>query len=90
MAEQFNNIESAKAELLKVTSRIRTIAEVESNGKLKRDPHVVGGQNQNQAEGFNKYWGGWNDINRMMDVAQRYLDGKKGNFKGASLNKIYN
>ena len=62
------------------------IAEVDAQGNLKRDPHVVGGQNQGAGKraGFNKWWGGWSDINSLMDICAKYLKNnprrRKGNY----------
>ena len=59
----------------------RLVAEVHPLTGLKRDPEVVGGQNQGlgMKEGFNKRWQNRNDINELMNFAQTYLDdrGKK-------------
>ena len=69
----FSDIEKAKESLAQIKQGIRLIAEVDEHGKLNRDPHIVGGQNQNQAAGFNKYWRDWPDINKIMDICEKYL-----------------
>ena len=69
----YHYIEDAKERLSKIITGSRLIAEVDENGALKRDPHLVNGQNQTPENGFNKWWTGWTDINRMMDVCERYL-----------------
>ena len=60
---------------------IRLVAELHPLTGLKRDPNVVGGQNQalGMKRDFNKFWENRNDINALMDKAQTYLDerGKK-------------
>ena len=73
---RFNNIEEAKAVLMGINRGNRLIAEVDSSKKLKRDPHMVGGQNQGMGmrAGFNKYWCGWSCINRLMNLCASYLN----------------
>ena len=60
---------------------IRLVAELHPLTGLKRDPNVVGGQNQalGMKRDFNRWWKNRNDINALMDKAQTYLDkrGKK-------------
>ena len=68
----FSDLEQAKL-LLQKQSGDRLIAEIDELGNLKRDPHKIAGQNQNNDNGFNKYWGNWDAINRMMDLCEWYL-----------------
>ena len=74
----YTDIEEAKKKLnsMQSGSRVsRLIAEVNEFGKLMRDPHIVGGQNQGIAmgAGFDKWWGDWNDINKLMDICEEFL-----------------
>ena len=71
----YNDLEDAKQALMSINSGNRLIAEVDSNGNLLRDPHIVGGQNQGKGmqAGFNKYWCGWDCINRLMDMCDIFL-----------------
>ena len=68
----FINIEHAKEKLKGISSGNRFIAEVYA-GKLQSDPHNIGGILQSQSNGFNKYWGDWPDINRLMKLCQSFL-----------------
>ena len=72
MVGKYTDIETAKTVLGGINSGSRLVAEVDSTNALQRDPHTVGGQKQSQgySAGFNKYWLGWSDINRLMNIAQ--------------------
>lgn len=52
----------------------RAIFEV-INGVIVQDPHRVGGENQGLAlnAGFNRYWTGWDDINRMYAILKQHI-----------------
>ena len=71
----YDDLEEAKQVLLGINSGNRLVAEVDSNGNLLRDPHIVDGQNQGMGmqAGFNKYWCGWSCINRLMDMCDIFL-----------------
>ena len=45
------------------------------------DPHRIGGQDQGKGNAavFNKYWNDWNDIRRMIAIAQAYADDTETN-----------
>ena len=77
---KYADIETAKRVLGGVSTRNRFVPEVYTGNVLKRDPHTVGGQMQSSgnAAGFNKWWGGWSDINRLMNMAQNYLNSPTG------------
>ena len=77
---KYADIETAKRVLGGVSTRNRFVAEVYTGNVLKRDPHTVGGQMQSSGNsaGFNKWWGGWSDINRLMNIAQTYLNSPTG------------
>ena len=72
---KYNDIETAKRVLTGINAGNRFVAEVSSSNALQRDPHTVGGQLQSSGNsaGFNKWWGSYRDINRLMDIAQNYL-----------------
>ena len=71
------DIEMAKETLKGLNSdQSRLIAEVDSANILQEDPHVVGGQQQTHSQGFNKFWSDWDDIKKLMEIAQKYLDNK--------------
>ena len=58
----------------------RMVTEVQ-HGIVKMDPHMIGGQDQGKGNvaGFNKYWNDWNDIRRMIAIAQAYADDTETN-----------
>jgi len=84
---EYNNLNSAKNALKSYPSGARKpsrmVIEVR-NGKVLYDPRLVAGQNQEAGivNGFNRYWTGWPDIDNMLNVGQKYLDGKNNPFKG--------
>jgi len=55
----------------------RMIVEV-INGVVQSDPHTVNGENQGGgvSAGWNKWWGDWFDINRMLGVVRTYIQQK--------------
>ena len=77
---KYADIETAKRVLKGVSTRNRFGAEVHSGNVLKIDRRTVGGQMQSSGKdaGFNKWWGGWSDINRLMNMAQAYLNSPNG------------
>ena len=69
----FCNLEKAKQALIGIDSGNRLIAEINIEGTLKRDPHVISGQDQTPTNGFNKYWTN-NPANQvLMDKVQKYI-----------------
>jgi len=63
----FNNITAAKTALNAQTGSItnrQMICEMSENGP-KQDPHKVGGEDQGDGAGFNRWWSGWPDMNLM-------------------------
>ena len=74
------DIEMAKTTMKGINSGSRLIAEVNSANILQRTyvavVYDVGGQQQTQSQGFNKFWWDWPDIMRLLDIAQKYLDNK--------------
>ena len=75
---KYADIETAKRVLSGVSTKNRFVAEVKTGNVLKRDPHTVGGQMQSSGNGFNKWWGGWSEISRLMNMAQAYLNSPNG------------
>lgn len=81
----FEDIEKAKAELSKypkgARSPSRAVFEV-IDGVVGSDPHTVNGENQGaaMASGFNKFWWNWNDINRMKEIADKFVTLDVGRF----------
>ena len=67
-------LEDAKQALNDINRGNRLIAEVNGQGILNKDPHVINGHNQISGNGFNNKWCNWNCINSLMDVCQEYLD----------------
>ena len=74
VACKYNILEEAKEALNSINTGNRFIAEVSSEGILKKNPHMINGQSQTKDNGFNKFWCGWDCINRMVDVCQKYLE----------------
>ena len=69
----FCNLENAKQALIGIDTGNRLIAEINVEGTLKRDPHVVGGQNQLPTNGFNKYWTDNPTNQALMNKVQKYM-----------------
>ena len=43
------------------------------DGAIQVDPHMINGISQETSNGFDKYWGGWDDINPMVEIANQHL-----------------
>jgi hypothetical protein len=71
---RYKGLEDAKEALNGINSGNRLIAEVDSEGNLNRDPHIINGIQQINSNGFNKVWCDWSCINPLMDACQQYLD----------------
>ena len=67
----FRDLEEAKQVLAQLSQGSRLVAEMR-NWKVLEDPHQIAGQGQNPTNGFNKYWTGWDDINRMIALVKNY------------------
>ena len=85
---RYKGLEDAKEALNGINSGNRLIAEVDSEGNLIRDPHIINGQQQEISKGFNKVWCDWSCINPLMDACQQYLD-SISNTKALYLYKIF-
>ena len=46
------------------------------DGALQVDPHFINGTSQTPANGFDKYWSGWDDINTMVEIVKQHMMGK--------------
>lgn len=82
----FKLLSNAKAALKKyklgAKSPSRMVVEVK-NGRLLDDPRIIAGQPQirGMRAGFNTFWKGWNDIDGMLAIAEKFLH-SSGNVKG--------
>jgi len=58
--------------------------------RVNRDPRIVGGQDQSEGlrNGFNIWWNTWDDIERMISVAQVSLGDPKGKFLVVAGSKV--
>eukprot|EP00928_Gymnodinium_smaydae_P097279 TRINITY_DN876_c0_g3_i1.p1 TRINITY_DN876_c0_g3~~TRINITY_DN876_c0_g3_i1.p1 ORF type:complete len:1335 (+),score=312.08 TRINITY_DN876_c0_g3_i1:2060-6064(+) len=68
----YSSVTDARTELNKQTgswSNRQMVCEMGLAG-AKADPHKIGGLVQNEAGGFNKYWGGWDDIKKMNSLCE--------------------
>ena len=43
------------------------------DGAIQVDPHVINGISQTPANGFDKYWADWNDINAMVEIVKQHM-----------------
>ena len=64
----------AKDELKKVSKngKKRMMLEI-IDGAIQVDPHTINGISQTPANGFDKMWTNWNDINAMVDIVKKHL-----------------
>ena len=77
VVEEFDDLEKAKERLNRIPNGSRLIAEIDGHGVLMRDPHFIDMIPQAPSQGFNKWWNGWEDINRMLDICEKYLHGNR-------------
>ena len=42
-------------------------------GVLQVDPHFINGISQTPANGFEKYWADWDDINAMVKIVKKHM-----------------
>ena len=80
----FSNLQEAKNELRRIARngkwKKRMMVEV-INGVIKEDPHKINGIDQMPQNGFEKNWGGWNDIRAMIKIAKLFVK-NKGEIRG--------
>ena len=43
------------------------------DGALQVDPHFINGISQIPANGFDKYWADWHDINAMVQIVKQHM-----------------
>ena len=43
------------------------------DGTIQVDPHFINGISQTPANGFEKYWADWNDINAMVKIVKQHM-----------------
>ena len=43
------------------------------DGAIQVDPQIINGISQTLANGFDKYWKDWNDINAMVEIVKQHL-----------------
>ena len=43
------------------------------DGAIQVDPHTINGIDQTLANGFDKYWEDWNDINAMVEIGKQHM-----------------
>lgn len=74
---EFADLQSAKAELNKYSTAASSptclVAEI-INGKVQKDPHTVGGEDQSLAPGFNNFWRNKGHITRLIKAGQYHVD----------------
>ena len=46
------------------------------DGAIQVDPHFINGISQTPANGFDKFWWDWNDINAMVEIVKQHMMGK--------------
>ena len=43
------------------------------DGEIQVDPHFINGISQIPANGFDKYWADWHDINAMVQIVKQHM-----------------
>ena len=43
------------------------------DGAIQVDPQIINGISQTPANGFEKYWADWNDINAMVEIVKQHM-----------------
>ena len=76
---RYLDLEDAK-DMLQLQLGKRFIAEVHDRENLVTDPHFIASKPQIPEAGFNKLWGGWDDIKPLMAIAEKFLESFKGIF----------
>ena len=79
----YSNLQEAKNELRRIAEngKMRMMVEV-INGVIIEDPHMINGIDQIPSNGFKKYWRGWGDINRMVELAKLLVNKNNDEIKG--------
>ena len=78
-----DGLRGAKNELRTIAEngKMRMMVEV-INGVIIEDPHKINGIDQIPSNGFKKYWRGWGDINRMVELAKLLVNKNNDEIKG--------
>ena len=68
------DLQLAKDELKEIAKngKSRMMLEI-IDGAIKVDPHFINGVYQTPANGFDKYWLGWDDINAMVEIVKQHM-----------------
>ena len=68
------DLQLAKDELKEIAKngKSRMMLEI-IDGALQVNPHFINGISQTPANGFEKYWADWNDINAMVKIVKQHM-----------------
>ena len=81
----YSTVQEAKTELKEVAKNGKSRMIVETiNDVVVDDPHKIDGFDQTPANGFEKYWNDWWDINAMVKIVKpvvKYVVQNKGEIK---------
>ena len=74
----YSDLQSAKDELKEIAKNggSRMMLEI-IDGVLQVDPHRINGISQTPANGFEKFWYDWWDINAMVEIVKQHMGKKK-------------
>ena len=68
------DLQLAKEELKEIAKNKRSRMMLEIiDGAIQVDPQIINGVSQTMANGFDKYWKNWKDINAMVDIAKQQM-----------------
>jgi len=69
------DLQLAKDELKEIAKngKSRMMLEI-IDGALQVNPHIINGISQTPANGFDKYWAGWDDINAMVEIVKQHME----------------
>ena len=68
------DLQLAKDEMKKIAKNdgSRMMLEI-IDGAIQVNPHFINGISQTPANGFDKYWEDWDDINAMVEIVKQYM-----------------
>ena len=74
----YSDLQSAKDELKEIAKNggSRMMLEI-IDGAIQVDPHKIDGIPQTPANGFDKYWQNWPDINAMVEIVKQHMGKNK-------------
>ena len=80
---RYMNLEQAKDILHQISKEGggRMIAEVNGHDRVQKNPHFISGKPQVPNAGFNKAWGDWSGIHRMLDISEKFFKNITGELK---------